>query len=303
MQWRIDLWDFAHPAYPIVMQLNLQPEYFFNRRIRYNCLMLLSVFQSYEVLFLSISLSRLSDANTWWMEGSFSFAHLYTIHIKVNDDFVPYLWCLLPDKHLNTYTRLFQLLKAEALQINCVLNPTTVHIDFEMAAIAEVGGEFSIKPYACVFHFNQSILRHMASNGLQTPYNNNNPPDVCSTAPRLMALPLVPSVKLDQAFQAIVVNAQPVPDTDYMIDYVRDIYTNQKRALFDTTIWNCIDTKDRKTSSCKAYHRVINDIFIIVIQIHFNFANSSKIKKWNSNDAMGSCKWVLWQRNDNPFTC
>jgi len=43
--------------------------------------------------------------------------------------------------------------------------------------------------------------------------------------------------------------------------------------------------------------------FIIVIQIHFDSANLSKIKKRNSNDAMGSCKWVLRQRKDDPFTC
>lgn len=98
------------------------------------------------------------------MDGTFSavpdiFAQLYTIHIKVNDEFMPHLWCLLPDKHLNTYTRLFQLLKAEAIRINCVLNPTTVHIDFEMAVITAVRGEFGIEPSGCLLHFNQSILK------------------------------------------------------------------------------------------------------------------------------------------------
>lgn len=200
------------------------------------------------------------------MDGTFSavpdiFAQLYTIHIKVNDEFMPHLWCLLPDKHVNTYTRLFQLLKAEAIRINCVLNPTTVHIDFEMAVITAVRGEFGIEPSGCLFHFNQSILRHMTANGLQTQYNDNNPPDVRKTVRRLMALPLVPPVRLDQAFQAVAVNAPPVPGMGDMIDYVRDTYVDQQRALFDRVIWNCFDMKDRTTNSCEAYHRVVNDVF------------------------------------------
>jgi len=53
-------------------------------------------------------------------------------------------------------------------------------------------------------------------------------------------------------------------------------------------IWNCFDVKDRTTNSCEAYHHVINEFFIIVIQIHFDSANLSKIKKRNSNDAMAA---------------
>lgn len=174
---------------------------------------------------------------------------------------MPHLWCLLPDKSLNTYTRLFQLLKAEALRINSVLHPRTVHIDFEMAVITAVRQEFRIEPSGCLFHFNQSILRHMAANGLQTLYNNNNPPDVRKTVRRLMALPLVPPVRIDQAFQDIVINAPPVAGMDAMIDYVRDTYIDPQRALFDRAIWNCYDMKDRTTNSCEAYHRVINEFF------------------------------------------
>lgn len=210
--------------------------------------------------------SRLSDADTWWMDGTFSavpniFAQLYTIHIKVLDEFMPHIWCLLPDKQLNTYTRLFQLLKAEAFRMNCFLIPTTIHIDFEMAVITAIRGEFGIEPSGCLFHFNQSILRHMASNGLQTQYNNNNPPEVRKTVRRLMALPLVPPIRLDQAFQAIAANSPPVLGMDIMLDYVRDTYVDQQRALFDRTIWNCFGMKDRTTNSCEAYHRVINEFF------------------------------------------
>jgi len=86
---------------------------------------------------------RLSLARTWRIYGTFSanpiiFAQLYTIHIKINDEYFPQLWCLLPDKQGAIYMWLFQILKQEAVNRNMPLQPTTIHIDFEMAVVQAV---------------------------------------------------------------------------------------------------------------------------------------------------------------------
>ena len=124
--------------------------------------------------------SRLCDSRVWWMDGTFSatpsiFEQLYTIHVKVNGEFQPHLWCLLPNKQNVTYVRLFQLLQAEAIKINRHLNPNVVHIDFELAVIGALRSELHVEPTGCLFHSSQSILRNMAGNGLQVTYNTNNP--------------------------------------------------------------------------------------------------------------------------------
>ena len=87
-----------------------------------------------------------------------------------------------------------------------------------MAVITAVRGEFGVEPSGCLFYFNQSILPHMASNGLQIQCNSNNPPDVRKTIRWLMALPLVPPLRIDQAFQAIVANVPQVPGMVDMVD-------------------------------------------------------------------------------------
>ena len=115
------------------------------------------------------------------MDGTFSsqpqiFAQLYTIHVKINNEFVPQLWCLLPDKRGATYTRLFQLLKQEALNINVQLMPASIHIDFEMAVIQAVRAEFQIDASGCRFHYSQSVLRHLQQVG----------PGTSHTSPRLV---------------------------------------------------------------------------------------------------------------------
>jgi hypothetical protein len=90
------------------------------------------------------------------MDGTFSvtpniFAQVYTIHIKLYDEFVPQMWCLLPDKQGATYVRLFQLLSQEAVRRNWNLQPATVHIDFEQAVMQAVQTVFGIQPTGCIF--------------------------------------------------------------------------------------------------------------------------------------------------------
>ena len=88
------------------------------------------------------------------MDGTFActphiFAQVYILHIKVNDEFFPQLWCLLPDKQAVTYGRLFNLLKQEAANQNLQLQPATIHIDYEQAAIVSIRNEFQIEPIGC----------------------------------------------------------------------------------------------------------------------------------------------------------
>lgn len=174
---------------------------------------------------------------------------------------MPHMWCLLPNKQMQTYLRLFQLLKREAARVQHLLNPAIIHIDFEMAVIGAVRAEFGIEPSGCLFHFCQSILRNMAANGLLASYNTNNPREVRTTVRRLMSLPLVPPLRLDQAFQAIVTGAPNAVGLDILINYVRHTYIDQQTAQFDRAIWNCFGMADRTTNSCEAYHRVLNDHF------------------------------------------
>lgn len=200
------------------------------------------------------------------MDGTFTsnpeiFAQLYTIHVKVDGEFAPQLWCLLPDKTAATYSRLFRLLAQAAAAANQQLQPTCIHIDFEQAVVQAVRNEFQIEPSGCLFHFSQSLLRHLQQCGLQTAYNTNAPPAVRQWIRRLIALPLVPPLRIDQAFNAIVNGAPNIPGKDAMNNYVNDTYVDPHGALFPRDLWNCYGVKDRTTNACEGYHSVINSHF------------------------------------------
>lgn len=177
-------------------------------------------------------IQRLCHLRTWWMDGTFTsnpeiFAQLYTVNLKIDGEFAPQCWCLLPDKTAATYTRLFHLLKQAATAANQQLQPTCIHIDFEQAVMQAVPSEFQIDPIGCLFHFSQSVLRHLQQcAGLQNSYNTNTPPAVRTWIRRLIALPLLPPIRIDQAFAAIVNHAPNVPGKDTINNYVYDTYVD-----------------------------------------------------------------------------
>jgi len=211
----------------------------------------------------SACICRICRTTTWWMDGTYTsnpdiFAQLYTIHIKVDNEFAPQLWCLLPDKQAATYIRLFYLLKQEATARNLLMQPTTIHIDFEQAVIQAVRTEFGIEPTGCLFHFTQNILRHMQQTGLQVAYNTNNPPAVRVWIRRLISLPLVPPIRIDQAYQAAVANAPNIPERDALHTYMENTYIDANRALYGRQTWTCYGTNDRTTNACEGYHHSLN---------------------------------------------
>ena len=146
---------------------------------------------------------------------------------------------------------------------NLQLAPTTIHIDFEMAVIQAIRAEFAIEPSGCLFHFCQSILRHLqqAGHGLQVAYNTNIPPEVRTWIRRNIALPLVPPLRIDQAFQATVANAPNVPGKDIMNDYVLNTQVDPNTAMFPCVMWNCYGAHDRTINAREGYHSLLTSHF------------------------------------------
>ena len=215
---------------------------------------------------------------------------------------MPQLFCMLPDKQLATYQRLFQLLQQQAAVLNDRLQPAVIHIDFEQAVIAAVRAEFGIEPTGCLFHFSQNIFRHLQTVGLQMEYNTNNPPELRRFVRRLLALPLVPPIRIDQAFRATVDNAPDLEGCVEMITYVRNTYVDNAYALYGREIWNCFGSPERTTNACEGYHTVLNKSFQGRHPDIFTLLRSSKTKRQKRNAEYSSWNWVHHQKNGRLST-
>ena len=70
-------------------------------------------------------------------------------------------------------------------------------------------------------------------------YNTNNHPELRRFVRRLLALPLVPPIRIDQAFRATVDNAPDLEGCMETITYVTKTYVDNAYALYGREIWNC----------------------------------------------------------------
>lgn len=93
------------------------------------------------------------------------------------------------------------------LRLNKTFAVRLLMTDFEIAAM-NVNQEIfpDVVHKGCLFHFNQSLWRHVVNSGLRVPYINaeNEPHTVRRDVQRLMALPFVPLPDLENTFDAVV---------------------------------------------------------------------------------------------------
>ena len=97
----------------------------------------------------------------WFCDGTFDSApigyQLYTIDALLSETVtIPLVFCIAKHKNEVTYNRMFSKLKEQ----NASLNPETIMIDFERAALNSLTQNFpTAQIYGCFFHFGQAIWR------------------------------------------------------------------------------------------------------------------------------------------------
>jgi hypothetical protein len=142
---------------------------------------------------------------------------------------------------------------------NLHLQPQVVHCDYEMAVFNAVQLEWGVQATGCLFHCDQSIFRHLQAIGLQVNYNTDNPPGVRKWLRRIMALPLVPPLRLPGVYQEIKQQAPPIPEVPIMHQYVEQTYMSQNGSLFSAAQWNVFGTVNRTINMCEGFHRALNE--------------------------------------------
>jgi hypothetical protein len=111
------------------------------------------------------NLRAMSSCDHWYADGTFKvvpplFNQLYTIHGFAQNNVLPSIYILMPNRREETYDRVFTAIKN--LQPN--LNPVSVMTDFELAAINAFKSSFpNSNARGCFFHFSQCLWRKIQS--------------------------------------------------------------------------------------------------------------------------------------------
>ncbi|KAF0985626.1 hypothetical protein HZS_3781, partial [Henneguya salminicola] len=108
---------------------------------------------------------------------------------------LPVLYSLLPNKEGRTYRRLFEAIK----ELWSNLNPSSISIDFEQAAIGAFRTTFpNCAIHGCLFHLTKNMRRKLSDEDLLRRYNTDH--DFARAARMIVALSFVPIEDIDDVY-------------------------------------------------------------------------------------------------------
>ena len=170
------------------------------------------------------NLLELGLAEHWFLDGTFSiaptlFEQLYTIHAIKKNKNIPLVYILLTRKHQPLYTRVFERL----FELNDQLNPDSIMLDFELAAINAISSVFpnaSIK--GCYFHFSKAIYKHIKGTPAEALYKNNEEARILLKC--LLSMAFVPEADVIEVFEELQDSCDKFPDLIDVITYFEETY-------------------------------------------------------------------------------
>ncbi|KAE9533104.1 hypothetical protein AGLY_009532 [Aphis glycines] len=194
------------------------------------------------------NLKALCDVTKVYMDGTFKsctkyFLQLFTIHGFRNGLYVPLVFLVLPNKTLETYTKVFKYIVSYCTSLQLNFQPADIFVDFEVAIRTSVkfGGE----------KFN--------SLGYQ---RRIKVPITIYVSDYLKCVFGLPFLKPEEVFDCFIddlMTIKPINATvDQFCDYLLKTYTEED-ALFPPNIWaEFAATTNRTTNSCESYHAKLN---------------------------------------------
>ena len=212
------------------------------------------------------NLQCLSQSSHWYADGTFKtapllFHQLYTVHGLRENDSLPLVFGLLPDKTEETYIKFLQEIKN--IEPSCA--PLSVTIDFERAMMNACSKEFlNTELNGCFFHFSQCIFRAIQANGLKQRYETD-----ASFALRMKMLPalaFVPVPTVTEAFDLLCDNDIFPHEAQDVVDYFEDTWigrpnrrNGRRPPIFRHGIWNMysrvLDNLPKTNNSVEGWHR------------------------------------------------
>jgi hypothetical protein len=216
-------------------------------------------------------LQVLQESKHWHGDGTFRtaskfFAQLYTLHgffpetkydpTKVavwRKRMVKAVHVLMRRRRIKDYNQVWDALKRAAIANNLVLDPFTIMVDFEKAAISSFKTAWpTVQVKGCAFHFGQSLFKNLTLHGLKDIYMEND----CNNAfskwfKGLFVLAFMPPESVTLIFASL---SAEMKNNLYrkcgqngidFLKYATSTYFSAT-ATFGQSIWNLYKTKDTR---------------------------------------------------------
>ncbi|XP_003739324.1 uncharacterized protein LOC100899062 [Galendromus occidentalis] len=226
------------------------------------------------------------------MDGTFRvvpklFLQLYSLHAFYRGEIIPMAFFLLPNKQMETYGRMFSLLKNYAHTIGVTFNPPGFQLDFEVATFKSIEESFPLATVrGCSLHFAQCLWRKVQDLALKHYYKD---PNVKRLMRSVGALALVPLSHVDDAWLDIEAEA---PSSDHPAHVAVESFKEyvigtwlENAAVFPRSLCNHFrNFGARTTNHLEGWHQGLNrGIGRSHVNIFEMIAYLQKLERWIQN--------------------
>lgn len=238
-----------------------------------------------------LNLAMLKQENTWYADGTFKctpqgFYQVYTIHAFVQEQSVPLLFALMPNKEAKGYKIL--LTKMKQWQNN--YEPREIMTDFETGMIKAINDVYKTTHHlGCFFHFIQSCTKRITKIGGDVLKRFNKEEGFACSLKHLMALALVPKEKVHEYFD-IIIAENLIPDqANEFVQYFEKYYIGRpdddrpgrrKDPVFKLSLWNChqlaAEERPKTNNAMEGWHHSFHEQFQYTHPNIFKFIKAIK---------------------------
>lgn len=201
-----------------------------------------------------------------YVDGTFSiapslFAQIYVVLAERGGYVHPVLYCLLPNKRGATYERMFRAIR----DIWPQLNPSSVSMDFELAAINAATVIFpNSEIFGCLYHLTSNMKKKLCTEGLHQRYSTD--PQFALAARMIVALAFIPVTDLDDAMDALSTWNEFPEELRPVIEWFEDTYMGRllrsgrrRPATYPSAMWSVhertLNDEARTNNHAEAAHR------------------------------------------------
>uniref|UniRef100_A0A6P7FDT9 Uncharacterized protein LOC114329322 n=1 Tax=Diabrotica virgifera virgifera TaxID=50390 RepID=A0A6P7FDT9_DIAVI len=219
----------------------------------------------------SSNLEFLADLDTICIDGTFEYCPK-AIHGLKEDQYIPLVFFLLPNKQKHAYTLALKYLTEQVEKCNKKLALRTVFAYFEEAiqqSVTEVWTNVSLK--GCRFHLGQSWWRKIQALGLTSLYKDKES-DVGKYLTYCFGMPFLNPEDVGDYFVEALSSIQSqnhriVEFADYLVDN----YLSES-AKFPPEIWAEMSSSlQRTTNACESFHSRFDSSFYFAHPHIFQF--------------------------------
>jgi hypothetical protein len=185
------------------------------------------------------NLTFINEVDTIYMDRTFKycprlFLQLFSIHGLKNGHYIPLIFCLLPDKSIETYKYTLHCIVDKC---NLLFSPKYVTVDFEISihkAIVEIWPHSKI--IGCRFHLTQSWFCQVQNLGLVSEYKNDFS-EIGNWIKYTFGLLFLNPGDVKECFVEDLMSIYPDDDKlKSYCDYLTDTYINEE-CIFHPNIW------------------------------------------------------------------